>query len=260
MLAGSCLFLNEKAGERKALCCRPEDRRCQHGRKRARASASASSAGRSRADLPSRAARSTRPSWWWRRSARRAIRAEASASLMRAMARASRAWCGRSRIALLPRQGLDRERLSALLPPGAARNALDCALWDLEAKVSGRSAAALAGLPPLHAVQTALTISLGSPEEMAARARQAAHHPLLKLKLGGDGDEERLAAIREAVPDARLIADANEAWRPSALEASARCGSRGRRRARRAAAARGRGRDVAAHCSEPFRSAPIISA
>jgi L-Ala-D/L-Glu epimerase len=111
-------------------------------------------------------------------------------------------------------QGLDREGLSALLPPGAARNALDCALWDLEAKVSGRSAAELAGLPPLHAVETALTISLGSPEEMAARARQAAHHSLLKLKLGGDGDKERLAAIRDAVPDMRLIADANEAWRP----------------------------------------------
>jgi L-Ala-D/L-Glu epimerase len=111
-------------------------------------------------------------------------------------------------------QGIDREGLSALLPPGAARNALDCALWDLEAKNLGRSVAELAGLPPLHAVQTALTISLGSPQDMAARARRAAEHPLLKLKLGGDGDEERLAAIREAVPHARLIADANEAWRP----------------------------------------------
>jgi L-alanine-DL-glutamate epimerase-like enolase superfamily enzyme len=67
-------------------------------------------------------------------------------------------------------------------------------------------------------VETALTLSLGSPHEMATRARQAAHHPLLKLKLGGDGDEERLAAIREAVPHARLIADANEAWRPRDLE------------------------------------------
>ena len=111
-------------------------------------------------------------------------------------------------------QGIDREGLSALLPPGAARNALDCALWDLEAKNLGRSVAELAGLPRLHAVQTALTISLGSPQDMAARARRAAEHPLLKLKLGGDGDEERLAAIREAVPHARLIADANEAWRP----------------------------------------------
>jgi len=115
-------------------------------------------------------------------------------------------------------RGFDRAELQALLPPGAARNALDCALWDLEAKMLGTSAAELAGLAPLHAVETAFTISLASPEEMSARARDAAHYPLLKLKLGGDGDEERLAAVRQAVPDARLIADANEAWRTSNLE------------------------------------------
>jgi L-alanine-DL-glutamate epimerase-like enolase superfamily enzyme len=115
-------------------------------------------------------------------------------------------------------QGLDRAGLQGLLPAGAARNALDCALWDLEAKISGRSAAELAGLAPLHAVETAFTISLASPEEMAARARDAASYPLLKLKLGGDGDEERFAAVRQAVPNARLIADANEAWRASSLE------------------------------------------
>jgi L-alanine-DL-glutamate epimerase-like enolase superfamily enzyme len=114
--------------------------------------------------------------------------------------------------------GLDRTALQALLPAGAARNALDCALWDLEAKVAGRSAAELAGLAPPRAVETAFTISLASPEEMAARARDVARYPLLKLKLGGDGDEERLAAIRAAVPTARLIADANEGWRPSNLE------------------------------------------
>ena len=113
---------------------------------------------------------------------------------------------------------LDRAGLQALLPPGAARNALDCALWDLEAKISGRSAAERAGLAPLHAVETAFTISLGPPEEMAARAREAVRYPLLKLKLGGDGDEARLAAIHDAVPKARLIADANEAWRASDLE------------------------------------------
>ena len=113
---------------------------------------------------------------------------------------------------------LDRAGLQDLLPPGAARNALDCALWDLEAKISGRSAAELAGLAPLHAVETAFTISLASPKEMAARARDAARYALLKLKLGGDGDEARLAAIRNAVPEARLIADANEAWRSSDLE------------------------------------------
>jgi L-alanine-DL-glutamate epimerase-like enolase superfamily enzyme len=115
-------------------------------------------------------------------------------------------------------QGLDRANLQALLPAGAARNALDCALWDLDAKRSGRSAAELAGLAPLRAVGTAFTLSLGPPEEMAARARDAASYPLLKLKLGGDGDEERLAAVRQAVPNARLIADANEAWRASNLE------------------------------------------
>ena len=115
-------------------------------------------------------------------------------------------------------RGLSRAELAALLPAGAARNALDCALWDLEAKRSGSRAAALAGLNPLHSVPTAFTISLGAPEAMAAQAREASAHPLLKLKLGGDGDEERLVAVREAVPPARLIADANEAWRPEALE------------------------------------------
>ncbi|MGH6824088.1 N-acetyl-D-Glu racemase DgcA [Methyloceanibacter sp.] len=115
-------------------------------------------------------------------------------------------------------QGLDRAELQSLLPPGAARNALDCALWDLEAKMLDTSAAEIAGLAPLHAVETALTISLASPEEMAARAQAAAHYPLLKLKLGGDGDEERLAAVRQAVPKARLIVDANEAWDASNLE------------------------------------------
>jgi L-Ala-D/L-Glu epimerase / N-acetyl-D-glutamate racemase len=115
-------------------------------------------------------------------------------------------------------QGLDRAALQTLLAPGAARNALDCALWDLDAKLSGRSAAALAGLAPLHAVETAFTLSLASPEEMAAKAKAAApRYALLKLKLGGDGDDERLAAIRDAAPEARLIADANEAWRASDL-------------------------------------------
>ena len=114
--------------------------------------------------------------------------------------------------------GLDRAGLAALLPAGAARNALDCALWDLEAKRSGQSAAALAGLPPLHAVPTALTISLSDPETMAAQAKAAAAHSLLKLKLGGAGDRERLAAVRAAVPNARLIADANEAWQPHETE------------------------------------------
>jgi L-Ala-D/L-Glu epimerase / N-acetyl-D-glutamate racemase len=115
-------------------------------------------------------------------------------------------------------RGLSRTDLVTLLPAGAARNALDCALWDLEAKQSGQRAAELAGLPPLHGVQTAFTLSLGPPEAMAAQAREASTYPLLKLKLGGEGDEERLEAVREAVPQTRLIADANEAWQPNDIE------------------------------------------
>ncbi len=115
-------------------------------------------------------------------------------------------------------EGLDRAGLQGLLPAGAARNALDCALWDLEAKMAGKSAAELAGLGALRPVQTAFTLSLGTPEDMAARAKASAHYPLLKLKLGGAGDEDRLKAVRAAVPHARLIADANEAWRAEDLE------------------------------------------
>ncbi len=105
-----------------------------------------------------------------------------------------------------------------MLPAGAARNALDCALWDLEAKRSGRTAASIAGIGALHPVLTAFTLSLGTPEAMAAAAREARDHPLLKLKLGGAGDVERLRAVRAAVPQARLIADANEAWQPHETE------------------------------------------
>src|SRR4029450_11878330 len=72
--------------------------------------------------------------------------------------------------------------------------------------------------PPLEPVQTAFTISLAAPEIMAERAREASHHPLLKLKPGGEGDEARIAAVRDAVPHARLIVDANEAWQPHDLE------------------------------------------
>jgi L-Ala-D/L-Glu epimerase len=116
--------------------------------------------------------------------------------------------------------GAGRAELRGLMPAGAARNALDCALWDLEAKMAGRSAAELAGLPPLKPVETALTISLAEPEEMAAKAAAAAtRYPLLKLKLGGMRDAERLALVRGAAPRVRLMVDANEAWRPEDLEA-----------------------------------------
>ncbi len=107
--------------------------------------------------------------------------------------------------------GLDRGALQGELPAGAARNAIDCALWDLEAKCAGCRAWTLAGMTSVSPVETAYTLSLGTPEAMAVAAA-AAHRPLLKVKLGGPGDPARIAAIRAAAPDARLIVDANEAW------------------------------------------------
>jgi len=110
--------------------------------------------------------------------------------------------------------GLDRAGLQATLPAGAARNAIDCAFWDLEAKRVGLPAWRIAGLDAApHPVVTAFTLSIGTPTEMAAAARTNAGRPLLKIKLGsGAGDGERLAAVREAAPKARLIVDANEGW------------------------------------------------
>lgn len=103
------------------------------------------------------------------------------------------------------------------MQPGAARNALDCALWDYEAKTAGIRASALAGRAEMKPVLTAYTLSLAAPEAMAAKALAVSAYPLLKLKLGGDGDAERLRAIRAARPDARLIADANEGWRAASV-------------------------------------------
>ncbi|WP_346912404.1 N-acetyl-D-Glu racemase DgcA [uncultured Roseibium sp.] len=108
--------------------------------------------------------------------------------------------------------GMTRAELQAAMPAGAARNAVDCAFWDLEAKISGKTAADLAGLAALKPVTTAYTISVGTPETMAEAARKAASRPLLKVKLAGAGDPERLRAVRANAPDARLIIDANEAW------------------------------------------------
>ncbi len=112
---------------------------------------------------------------------------------------------------------IDRQRLSQVLPASAARNALDCALWDLEAKEANARAWTLAGLPEPAPVRTAYTLSLGEPAAMAAAAKAVPQLALLKLKLGGAGDPERLAAVRAARPEARLIADANEAWTPDML-------------------------------------------
>nr|WP_170258772.1 N-acetyl-D-Glu racemase DgcA [Oceanicella actignis] len=108
--------------------------------------------------------------------------------------------------------GMDRAALQAALPPGAARNALDCALWDLEAKRAGRRAWELAGLPEPEPVATAYTLSLDAPERMRRKAAENAGRPLLKVKLGGEGDLERLRAVREGAPEATIIVDANEGW------------------------------------------------
>lgn len=113
--------------------------------------------------------------------------------------------------------GLDRMALQTLMPPGAARNAVDCALWDLEAKRSGTRAWRAAGLPRLAPLVTAYTLSVGTPEDMRAAALRAANRPLLKIKLAGAGDAARLAAVREGAPHATLIVDANEAWREENL-------------------------------------------
>ncbi|HTQ33588.1 MAG TPA: N-acetyl-D-Glu racemase DgcA [Stellaceae bacterium] len=108
--------------------------------------------------------------------------------------------------------GLNRETLQQAMPPGAARNALDAAFWDIEAKRAYCSAAELAGLGPLKPVITAYTLSLGTPERMAAAAAAECTRPLLKLKLTGEGDLERVSAVRENAPSSRLIVDANEGW------------------------------------------------
>jgi L-alanine-DL-glutamate epimerase-like enolase superfamily enzyme len=116
-------------------------------------------------------------------------------------------------------RGGDRLALAGLLPPGAARNALDCALFDLEAKLLGLRAWTLAGLDRLPATTTAYTLSAGAPEDMAREAAAAAHRPVLKIKLAGPGDADRLRAVRAAARDATLIADANEACSEADLEA-----------------------------------------
>ncbi|WP_054312981.1 N-acetyl-D-Glu racemase DgcA [Mesorhizobium sp. 1M-11] len=107
--------------------------------------------------------------------------------------------------------GLDRIRLQTAMPAGAARNAIDCALWDLEAKMTGTSAAMLLGIAP-EPLETAYTLSLAEPEAMAAQARANATRPLLKVKLGSENDAARIRAVREAAPESRLILDANEGW------------------------------------------------
>ena len=110
-------------------------------------------------------------------------------------------------------KSLDRQHVQKLLPAGAARNALDCALWDLQAKISGKRVWELATIPVVPEVVTTLTISLDTEAKMAAAAKAKATAPILKLKLGGDDlDLARVKAVREAAPAARVLIDANESW------------------------------------------------
>jgi L-alanine-DL-glutamate epimerase-like enolase superfamily enzyme len=119
-------------------------------------------------------------------------------------------------------KNLNRRRLQELLPAGAARNALDCALWDLEAKISGKRVWELANISIVPEPETSFTISLDTPDRMGAAAQAAARSPILKLKLGGDDlDRGRVEAVRDAAPAARLLIDANESWSPAHYDKSA---------------------------------------
>lgn len=114
--------------------------------------------------------------------------------------------------------GISRDDLQSAMAPGAARNAVDCALWDLEAKLTGAAVAATIGLAAAKPLTTAYTISLGEPEVMAAQAREHAGRALLKVKVGTGDDESRIRAVRAAAPSAAIILDANEGWPEEALE------------------------------------------
>ena len=115
-------------------------------------------------------------------------------------------------VAIDLREGLDRQGLQDRLAPGAARNALDCALWDLEAKRAGKPVWQLAGLTAPKPIETAFTLSLGTPESMREAAAKNADRPLLKVKLGTDDDLGRIEAVRAGAPNSRIIVDANEGW------------------------------------------------
>ncbi len=109
---------------------------------------------------------------------------------------------------------LDSDRLQDALGPGAARNALDCAFWDLDAKCDGKRVWDMAMLPAPKPLTTAYTLSLDTPEKMQAAAQENAFRPLLKLKLAGPDDLQRVKAVRSGAPEAAIIVDANEGWTP----------------------------------------------
>ena len=114
-------------------------------------------------------------------------------------------------IATLP-EGITRQAMQEALPPGAARNAVDCALWDWEAKAAGTRIWHLAGLPAPRPRVTAFTLSLDTPDAMRAQAQENAHRPILKIKLGTPDDMPRLEAVRAGAPHSTIIIDANEGW------------------------------------------------
>ena len=116
-------------------------------------------------------------------------------------------------------EGGDRQALLQALPAGAARNALDCALWDLEARLAGRDVAEMIGGQPLAPIVTALTIGIDTPAVMAAAARAAGDVPLLKVKVDAEDPEARIRAVRAAAPGAALIVDPNESWDRALVEA-----------------------------------------
>lgn len=115
-------------------------------------------------------------------------------------------------------RGLSRESLLTEMKPGAARNAIDCALYDLEAKAAGTTVATMLGVTDLAPMVTCYTISLSDPQTMAAQVAANAHRPLLKIKLGTENDAERIRAVRAAAPDTRIVVDANEGWTEANIE------------------------------------------
>lgn len=114
--------------------------------------------------------------------------------------------------------GMDTDSLQENLAPGAARNALDCALWDLKAKRSGSTVWELMGLPKPDPITTVYTIGVDTPEKMGAIAKENAARPIMKLKLTGEGDLDRVAAIQENAPNSKFVVDANEGWSPDMVE------------------------------------------
>lgn len=115
-------------------------------------------------------------------------------------------------------EGATRKELQAIMPAGAARNAVDCALWDLEAKLAGRSVTELIGRPDIGETATAMTVSLDTPEAMAVAARALADVPLVKIKVDSSDPEAQIRAVRDAAPNPRVIVDPNESWTIAEVE------------------------------------------